>query len=501
MRASIRPVYTTGDASEKACLARAPLGLTPAPARPSLRDVTSTARQPSDIPRGMMRQGRLAPRLVLLSCLLLLAGCVSSGDSKILPPAPTASPGSAGAFVYVAEATDPVLGTSGGRVSVYQLGADGSLPGAPFTSAPVVNPRRLVRHPTLPILYVAGMNQIFAFDIAGGRLVSLCGEGAGLAPPCATDPRPGADPLDMSVVVNDAGDYLLYVVEEGNGQGITIQTRVAAYQLGPEGELPANASSQADTFDSASYQGAALVSDLGYLYAGDTGAGLIRRFTVQPDGELPNPPTSPTPVGAPTPTPTPPPPSPTPSPSPSFVKADGPGRMIALAVPPSPSPGTGQTVLYAVLQYKNRIAAYTLSTPIPDQPGTGGDFTKDPSSESNTRGIYNAILIDPAITHIYGAAFNDGQIDFYQLDAAGQILDDTQGSTFADTTSYPTGLAWLEHTPPGGATQRTVLVSLGGSNRIDAYAVQPDGSLPERPFSSTTPIDGTFPADVLVFVP
>ena len=99
------------------------------------------------------------------------------------------------------------------------------------------------------------------------------------------------------------------------------------------------------------------------------------------------------------------------------------------------------------------------------------------------------------------AAFNDGQIDFYRLESDGNIIDSSEGSTFADTTSYPTGLAWLEQTLASGETQTTIFVSLGGSNRIDAYAVGSDGSLPQRPFSSTTPIDGTFPADVLVYVP
>jgi len=47
---------------------------------------------------------------------------------------------------------------------------------------------------------------------------------------------------------------------------------------------------------------------------------------------------------------------------------------------------------------------------------------------------------------------------------------------------------------------RTLFVSVGGFNRVDAYAVNEDGTLPQLPFSSTEPQTDTFPADVLVYV-
>ena len=44
-----------------------------------------------------------------------------------------------------------------------------------------------------------------------------------------------------------------------------------------------------------------------------------------------------------------------------------------------------------------------------------------------------------------------------------------------------------------------MLVSLGGLNRVDAYGVSPDGTIDYRPFSSTQPREGTFPADIATY--
>jgi hypothetical protein len=474
----------------------------------------------------MVASPRAAVALGLLAACGLL-GC-PSGESRLIPPAPTAgaTPVIAQALFFVAEARDPSLDTSGGCVSAYEVGTDGLLAASPFASAAVVNPRRLIKHPVLPVLYVAGANQIFAYDISRAALrrpgttgcrtgetqLALLGcPGGGLGAPCATDPRPGANPFDMTIAANDAGEYFLYVSEAGNGQNLDTDTRLAAYPLGPDGDLPATASSQVQDDTSLRYESSAPLPSLGFVYISDTAASVINRYILEADGNLPQPPTSPTPIGTtPTPIPSPTPvgeASPTPSPSPSPVRAFGPGRMQSVYIPacPTPSPGAGQPMIYVVEQRQNRIGVYPVSTPAPspEPPATPlpfGDIPLNPTTESNTRGFYNAILIDPCATHIYGAAFNNGQIDFYELATDGNILDDTEGSTFPDTSQYPTGLAWLEYTPAGGDLQRSVLVSLGGSNRVDAYAVAPDGSIPERPFSSTEPIDGTFPADVLVYL-
>ena len=445
----------------------------------------------------MLFRDRVAA-IVLLYVTLAASGCIN-GQSRDIPPAPTAAPPGAAVFVYVAQANDPVLGTNGGAVAVYKLGSDGFLPGGPpQATANVVNPRRLVRHPELPVLYVASSSQILAFYITGGGLVSLCGPGGGLAPPCATEARPGSNPVDMKFLRNSSGQYLLYVVEQGGGQNLQTTTRLSAYELGSNGELPSLPSSQAQTLDAIAYEGAEITEQ--FAYVGDVGHSDIIRFPLQEDGNLPDIPPTPTPlVPTPSPEPTPtvaPTQTPLPSPSPTAYQANGPQKMIQAVVPaPSPTaPGQLQTLLYIVQTSRKRISVEPIDE--------AGDIPKPPTSESNTRGIYNSIVIDSFAnpTRIFGAAFQNGQVDSFAIQADGNIVDNTLSATFANTASYPTGLALLDFTPAGGSPSRTVFVSLGGFNRVDAYAVNQDGTIAERPYSSTEPQDNTFPADVLVYV-
>jgi 6-phosphogluconolactonase (cycloisomerase 2 family) len=436
--------------------------------------------------------------LLLLCTSLALYGC-PSGESRDIPPGPTTSPPPLSkVFVYVALARDPDpdVGTNGGSVVVYELGEDGLLPGGPpNASVPVVNPRRLVRHPELDVLYVASSSQIFAFDISGGGLVSLCGPDGGLGPPCATDPRAGSNPVDMTFLRNAEGEYLLYVVEQGGGQNLDTPTRLAAYELGSDGALPGLASSQAVTLDAITYQGAAVTP--GFAYVGDVGLSQIVRFPLQADGNLPDIPPTPSPfVPTPVPTLTPvgatPTPTATPSPAPTAYRAFAPGKIIQAAG--EPVPGEFITVLYVVQQSRRRIGANPVDA--------FGDLGEDPSSESNTRGLYNVIVVDrfASPTRIYGAAFQNGQVDSFAIQPDGNIIDDTLSATFANTASYPTGLSLLDFAPQGSAQTRTIFVSLGGFDRVDAYAVNADGTLAERPFSSTEAITGTFPSDVLAYV-
>ena len=151
-------------------------------------------------------------------------------------------------------------------------------------------------------------------------------------------------------------------------------------------------------------------------------------------------------------------------------------------------------MLYIVQQGRRRIGANLVDE--------FGNLGENPNSESNTRGIYNSIVVDQFAvpSRIYGAAFQNGQVDSFLVATDGNIVDNTLSATFANTSSYPTGLALLDFTPVGGAPQRTLFVSVGGFDRVDAYAVNADGTLPELPFSSTEPQTGTFPSDVLVYV-
>ena len=484
----------------------------------------------------MLLRERAAAALLVITALAA-SGCVD-GQSRDIPPGPTTSPPpESPVFVYVAEARDPNLGTNGGAVSVYQLGTDGLLPARPNKTVPAVNPRRLVRHPVLPILYVATASQVLAFNMEGAEnLESLCGPDGGAAPPCATAPVPGSNPVDMKFakfirkrpvgdppVEQDVEQYIMYVVERGGGNNLDTLTRVVAYELLEDGGLPSQPSSQVQTPNSLSYQGADIVvvkehvvdsdekNPPGYAYVGDAGQSNITRFPLDfgndRGGNLPYPvptgtPLVPTPIPDPTVTP-----APTETPVSTAWRAANPGRMIRAQVPPTPTPidaepaPTGlplQQVLYVVEQGRGRIGAIPVDA--------SGNLPKNPTSESNTRGIYNSIIVDPKTSpvRIYGAALQNGQVDSFKIENDGNI-DDGNGSlsaTFANTASYPTGVSLFRGSDAHPGIPTSLFVSVGGFNRVDAYAVNPeDGTLAERPFSSTEPMNDTFPADVLVYDP
>lgn len=441
------------------------------------------------------RRGLVAPLAALLA---LVTSCGIGGDDRDIPPAPTAAPGGADVFLYVAEASDPTLGTAGGAVSLYQVGADGFLPGGPpLATVPAVNPRRLVKHPTLDVLYVLTLNQILAFDVTGGALVSLCGgSGTALAPPCATSPRQNADPIDMVVEESQDGGFVLYTVERGSGDQLS---QISAYPLDADGGLPSFPASQARTNDAFFYLGFGVAGSdsAGYFgFAADPNRSGYDRFQLLSDGNFLDPAPTPSPQGAPTPSPTPTPgadPTPTPTPSPNFYFLDdiGPGKTIKVPVP-QPSPDGSVGLFYVMEQGENRIGQLALDSAanLPDQPNT----------QSVTRGIYNELLVAPSVSRIYGAGFQIGQVDSFLIGPDGSIDRSSLASTFANTAQFPTGIAYVEQTVTGGALRRTLFVSLGGFNRVDAYEVNADGTLADRPFSSTEARNDTFPSDVLVLV-
>jgi 6-phosphogluconolactonase (cycloisomerase 2 family) len=431
---------------------------------------------------------------VAVLCLAVW-GC-PSGESRFIPPGPTAAPGTSSIFVYVAEATNSEFGTNGGAVSAYQLGADGLLPGAPFSTVPAVNPRRLLVHPALDVLYVATLNQILAFDISSGALASLCDDpGTGLAPPCATIARTQSNPFDLAIAQSEEGGFVLYAAEGGDPfNTAATPTRVAAYPLGSAGELPPFPTSIGLGEFSVQFQSVAL-GEVG-LYAGDAGASIVNLFYLGTDGSLPLSAPTPAPINQPTqtpsPTPTPGPTevaTPTPTPTPIAFAVNAPGR-IAFVDLPNPVEGGPTQAFYSVEQVRARMASFPI-----DEFG----FLQNRSSESRDVGFYNSILIDPSRTHIHGVAFNVGRVDTYTLLPDGNIDDSSLSFTFEDAAAYPTGIAYLAYTL-NGSPQQVVFVSKGGLNRVDAYEVLADGTLASRPFTTTDPRQDSFPSDVTVNV-
>ncbi len=435
--------------------------------------------------------------LVLVACLFTW-GC-PNGESRFIPPQATAAPGGASIFIYVAEARDSAVGTEGGAVSAYRLGADGLLPGGPpITTIELVNPRRLTVHPTLPVLYAASRAQIIAFDISGGGLRPLCGDIDDLlAPPCATNPRGNNEPFDIAIGADEDGSFTLYATETGNAGSATNPSRIAAYPLEDDGGLPAFAGSQGTGNDVVQFEGVA-VSPL-FVWGSDTAVQRMYRFARESDGSLPAEAPTPTPINHPTPSPSPtqaeggptPTPTPEPTPAPKFFSVNFPGRVEVLDFP-NPSPGGDAGVLYAVEQGAQRLGAWHIDE-FYDLP----DF---PNSESPIQGFYQSIEIAPDNTRIYGALFQDGGVASYRLDERANIVASSESITSTNPASFPTGLAFLEFTPSGSGPTKTVFVSLGGLGRVDGYRVQADGSLDSRPYTSTEPRTDTFPSDVAIKV-
>ena len=299
--------------------------------------------------------------LLVAAAALFLNGCLDH-DPLVVPPGPTAAPPGANMYVYVAEGRDAELGAEGGAVSVYQLSPNAEfLEGGASARVPLANPRRLAKHPDLDVLYVLGLNQVFAFDITDGGLRSLCADpDDNLRPPCATAPKPGANPLDLEVWQAEDGNYVLYVADAGIPGDLETPTIVGAYPLDENGGLPLDAVSAARNQDSLSMRGFVVAPNdynlegRAYLYASDTNLSYVARFDIAANGALPIASPSPTPVPTPTPSePTPiPTPSPTPSPAPEVTPTPGPTpvrwlvpgpQRIALGAVPGTSPSPARS--------------------------------------------------------------------------------------------------------------------------------------------------------------
>lgn len=437
--------------------------------------------------------------LLLVTCLFLW-GC-PDGESRYIPPQATAAPGGSNVFLYVAEATDPIIGENGGAISSYQLGSDGLLPGGPpLSTVALVNPRRVKVHPTLPVLYVATRAQIVAFDISdGGTLKSMCpGADPTFGPPCATNPRGNNTQFDMDVGANEDGSFTLYVAQTGQAGSSSNPSRIAAYPLDENGGLPGFASSQGETSNDV-VQFEALAVDSLFVWGSDTSVQRMYRFMRDSDGNLAQFSPTPTPINFPTPSPSPttaeggptPTPTPEPTPSPVFFLVNFPGRVEVREFPEE-TPSNFHGVLYAVEEGAQRLGAWNINEfyELPDFP----------TSESPIQGFYNAITFRPDGTRIYGALFQDGGIASYRLNENGHIIADSENITFTNPASFLTGLAYLSFTPEGSEPTETIFVSAGGLNRVDGYRVYSDGSLDDEPYTSTEPRNGTFPSDIAIRV-
>jgi len=438
------------------------------------------------------------PFSMVLALTLLVSGCLTH-DPLSIPPGPETPPPGANLYVYVAEGRDEALENFGGAVSVYPLGANGEFVEGPATaSLPATNPRRLTVHPELDVLYVLTRNQVRAFDITGGGLRSLCQTpDTELRPPCATAPRPGSNPIDLTVRQADTGEWLLYVVEGGIPGDNALSTRVSAFPLDERGGLPEFAGTVARNPDSLAFRGMAF-SEI-YLFATDGSLQRIDRFDVKADGALPLLIPTPTPFGQPSPTPTvaptptppdqTPAPTPIPTPTPPQWYVPGPQRLrLGVAVQES----LPRQLLYMISQNARRVYSYPLTDEL--------DIEDDSAQTPRVDGLYEDILLDPQNRYIHATAFQMGRIDSFSLTADGMIDKSTSSSTLDNPASYPGGMAWLTFTDAAGEVQNRVFVAQGGLNRVDAFPVDADGSLIAEPATSSQAKDYSFPTDIAIFV-
>jgi hypothetical protein len=436
--------------------------------------------------------------LMVLALTLLVSGCLSH-DPLSIPPGPETPPPGANIYVYVAESRNEALENFGGAVSVYPLGANGEFVEGPATaSLPATNPRRLTVHPELDVLYVLTRNQVRAFDISGGGLQSLCQTpDTELRPPCATAPRPGSNPTDLTVRQADTGEWLLYVVEGGIPGDGALNTRVSAFPLDERGGLPEFAATAARNPNSQLFRGMAF-SDI-YLFATDNAVQSIDRFEVEPDGKLPLTIPTPTPDGQQTPqptaepTPTPPgqTPAPTPEPTPTPPQWYIP-RPQRVRLGDAVAEGLPRQLIYVISQNARRIFSYPLTSEM--------DVEPEAAQTPRIDGVYEDLLLDPANRYLHATAFQMGRIDSFVLQADGMIDSTTASRTLDNPASYPGGMEWLTFTDASGEVQRRVFVAQGGLNRVDAFPVEADGSLRAEPATSSQPKRYSFPTDVAIFV-
>ena len=126
---------------------------------------------------------------------LTALGCgAGGGKEREVPPGPATSAPPGNVVMYVSEG-------QGNRVAAYRLGTDGLPPAEPFSTIPLINPRRLLL--VDDVLYVCLIDNVVSIEIEpDGSLPDL--------PTSITPPIAGIDAIDMVKV----GD-VLYVALEG----------------------------------------------------------------------------------------------------------------------------------------------------------------------------------------------------------------------------------------------------------------------------------------------
>jgi len=137
-------------------------------------------------------------------------------------------------------------------------------------------------------------------------------------------------------------------------------------------------------------------------------------------------------------------------------------------------------ILYLIDAFDRRIKVFPIQS--------NGFLPNEPTSETKRVESYVRALIDG--NRLYASAYNEGRIDLYQLDSVDGNLADDRPVAFTenDTGAFPIGLALVNG---------VMYVTQAGRGRIDGYVVNPNGTLPPFPSTSTLAVKGSFPNDVV----
>lgn len=343
---------------------------------------------------------------------LTALGCgAGGGKEREVPPGPATSAPPGNVVMYVSEG-------QGNRVAAYRLGTDGLPPAEPFSTIPLINPRRLLL--VDDVLYVCLIDNVVSIEIEpDGSLPDL--------PTSITPPIAGIDAIDMVKV----GDVLYVALE-----GLRV---VAAYPL-QNGQL---------TSESLSFSGTNLsdyrsIANRGpFIYAAAASSQRVDTYIINENGSLDD----------------------EPIPQVPQTLVGLPQDMVIV-----------DDNLYIVDGNRRRIYQYQfLNT---------GLLPEDPLTETKDEDFYAQLIVEGGI--IYASGFNIGQIDLYGVDpiSGGIVSERPFYSTFQDVAAYPNGM---------GLRDGILYVTQSGRDRVDAYILGVDGVPSSFPSSSTDAISGSYP--------
>ncbi len=117
-----------------------------------------------------------------------------------------------------------------------------------------------------------------------------------------------------------------------------------------------------------------------------------------------------------------------------------------------------------------------------------GFLAGEEDSRTKTEEYYSDIFLDGDT--LYASAYNAGRIDLYAVDPDGMLPEEKPFfSTQEDPSQYPAKMVML---------RGILYVTAAGHNRLDAYVLGPNGIPPRYPTSSTSPTQDALPLDMAV---